>query len=139
MSLFICVDEKNRAMSQRKLSTKYVPKSLSRADAAKQRESIMSQTARPKVKYRTRRSPWVKKFEAKYGKKITNDTFIDKNIITRAGIAKILDKGRGAYYSSGSRPNQTAESWARARLAAVIMGSPGARRVDAKIWERFKR
>ena len=136
MSLFICVDEKNRAMSQRKLSTKYVPKSLSKADAAKQRESIMSQTARPKVKYRTRRSPWVKKFEAKYGKKITNDTFIDKNIITRAGIAKILDKG---LLCSGSRPNQTAESWARARLAAVIMGSPGARRVDAKIWERFKR
>ena len=40
------------------------------------------------------------------------------------GLEKILSKGRGAYYSSGSRPNQTAESWAVARLASAITGGP---------------
>ena len=37
-------------------------------------------------------------------------------------LEKIANKGRGAYYSSGSRPNQTAESWAMARLASAITG-----------------
>ena len=32
------------------------------------------------------------------------------------------NKGRGAYYSSGSRPNQTAESWAVPRLASALTG-----------------
>ena len=53
-------------------------------------------------------------------------------------LDKILSKGRGAYYSSGSRPNQTADSWARARLASVIMGGK-ARQVDKEIWEKYKR
>ena len=53
------------------------------------------------------------------------------------GINKILDKGRGAYYSSGSRPNQTAQSWALARLASVVMNGP-ARKVDKDIWQKYK-
>ena len=32
----------------------------------------------------------------------------------------IVKKGQGAYYSSGSRPNQTAHSWGIARLASAI-------------------
>ena len=35
---------------------------------------------------------------------------------------RIIKKGKGAYYSSGSRPGQSASSWAYARLASVIMG-----------------
>ena len=35
-------------------------------------------------------------------------------------LAKIINKGEGAYYSSGSRPNQTAQSWGIARLASAI-------------------
>ncbi len=73
----------------------------------------------------------------KYGKKISDDKYITKNIIKRIGMNKILDKGRGAYYSSGSRPNQTAESWALARLASVITGGD-ARKVDKDIWEKYK-
>ena len=46
---------------------------------------------------------------------------------------KILNKGRGAYYSSGSRPNQTAESWARARLASAIL-KRGAYKIDKHIF-----
>lgn len=35
-------------------------------------------------------------------------------------LRKIVNKGQGAYYSSGSRPNQTAQSWGIARLASAI-------------------
>jgi hypothetical protein len=38
----------------------------------------------------------------------------------------------GAYYSSGSRPNQTAESWGKARLASSITGGK-ASKVDFHI------
>ena len=34
----------------------------------------------------------------------------------------IVRKGEGAYYSGGSRPNQTAQSWGMARLASAITG-----------------
>ena len=49
-----------------------------------------------------------------------------------------MAKGRAAYFTSGSRPNQTSDSWALARLASVIMNG-GARKVDQKIWDKFKR
>jgi hypothetical protein len=37
-------------------------------------------------------------------------------------IEKIVNKGRGAYYSSGSRPNQSADSWGLARLGSALTG-----------------
>ena len=121
------------------LPQKYVPKSLTKADREKQIKSIKEGKDRPKVKsFQSKRSSWVEKFEKKYGYKISNTSRISKEIISKTGIDKILDKGRGAYYSSGSRPNQTAESWARARLASVIMGGP-ARKIDKKIWDEFKK
>ena len=43
----------------------------------------------------------------------------------------------GAYYSSGSRPNQTKHSWAYARLASVLMNGP-ARNYDNNIWIKYK-
>lgn len=36
-------------------------------------------------------------------------------------IDKVDNKGRGAYYSSGSRPGQTAESWGKARVNCFIL------------------
>ena len=126
-------------MPPRKIPKQYLPKGLTKEDRAKQKKSIEEGKMRPKVEsFKSKRSSHVVKFEKKYGVKITNDSFIDKNIITRTGIKKILDKGRGAYFSSGSRPNQTPESWARGRLASVIMNGP-ARKVDKAIWEKYKR
>jgi hypothetical protein len=119
------------------MNKKYVPDSLSAADKKKQEKSIKEGTDRPKVDYESKRSTWVKKFEDKYGKKITDKAFISKNILKREGIDQVIDKGMGAYYSSGSRPNQTKESWAFARLASVIMNGP-ARKVDQKIWDKYK-
>ena len=37
-------------------------------------------------------------------------------------LQDIIRKGEGAYYSSGSRPNQTPQSWGLARLASAITG-----------------
>ena len=37
-------------------------------------------------------------------------------------LKRIIKKGEGAYYSSGSRPNQTPRSWGLARLASAISG-----------------
>ena len=94
---------------------------------------------RPKLKsYPKKRSKHIVKFEKKYNRKITDKNFIDKNILSIKGQNQILSKGRGAYYSSGSRPNQSSSSWAYARLASVIMGGK-ARKVDNKIWQSEKR
>jgi len=49
---------------------------------------------------------------------------------------KVLKKGRGAFSSSGSRPGQTAESWARARLASFALGR-GAYKADYSIWKEY--
>ena len=35
-----------------------------------------------------------------------------------------ITRRRGAYYSGGSRPNQTPSSWAYARLGSALVGGP---------------
>ena len=116
-----------------------MPKFLTLADKKKQIKSIKEGTDRPKVKsFKSKRSSHTVAFEKKYGTKITDDAFITKNIISKTGIDKIIKKGMGAYYGAGSRPNQTAQSWSRARLASVIMGGK-ARKVDSDIWEKYKK
>ena len=126
-------------MATSKIPKKYVPDSLSESDKKKQLKSIKEKTDRPQLKsYDSKRSTWVTQFENKYNKKITDTQWISRNIIAKKGIDEILDKGMGAYYSSGSRPNQTKESWAYARLASVIMNGP-ARKVDESIWRKYKR
>lgn len=117
---------------------KYVPKSLSKEDKKKQVKSIKEKTDRPKLKsFKSKRSSNVEAFEKKYKTKINDFKFISKNIIKQKGIDEIMSKGRGAYYSGGSRPNQTPTSWALGRLASVIMNGK-ARKVDIKIWNKYK-
>tara|TARA_R100000654_G_scaffold19326_1_gene39539 strand:- start:3128 stop:3529 length:402 start_codon:yes stop_codon:yes gene_type:complete len=121
------------------LPKNYVPDTLTKADRKKQIDSIKKGKPRPKLEsFKSKRSGYVARFEKKYGTKISNRKFIHDNIITYAGQDKILKKGMAAYYSSGSRPNQTATSWSLARLGSVILGGP-ARRVDKAIWEKYKR
>ena len=50
-------------------------------------------------------------------------------------LRQIESKGEGAYYSSGSRPNQTAQSWGLARLASSITAGKSAA-VDYDIIEK---
>ena len=113
-------------------------KGLKGADREAQIKSIVLKKKRPKTDFKSKRSGWVKKFEDKHGHKITDEKWIHDNIITRTGQKKIIDKGMGAYYSSGSRPNQTPHSWGYGRLGSVILGGP-ARKVDKNIWDKYKR
>ena len=133
--------------TKNKIPKKYTDK-LSRRDRTKQKKNLIRSRKmykkgvyvdRPKLKsYPKKRSEWIIKFEKRYNRKITDKDFIDKHILSKKGQNQILSKGRGAYYSSGSRPNQSSSSWAYARLASVIMGGK-ARKVDNKIWLNEKR
>ena len=133
--------------TKRKIPRKYTDK-LSRRDRTKQQKNLIKSRKmykkgvyvdRPKLKsYPKKRSEHIIKFEKRYNRKITDKNFIDKHILSIKGQNQILKKGRGAYYSSGSRPNQSSSSWAYARLASVITGGK-ARKVDNKIWQSEKR
>ena len=121
-----------------KIPKQYVPDTLTPAQKKKQIKSIREKKDRPKLKnVETKRSVHVVKFEKKYGKKITDDAWISKNLLRRAGIKQIISKGIGAYYSSGSRPNTTPQQWARARLASALTGG-GASKTDKAILEKYK-
>ena len=125
-------------MPPKKIPKQYVPKSLTPEDKKKQIKSIKEGKDRPKVdSFKSKRSRHVIKFEKRYGKKITDDEWIGKNLLRPAGIKQILKKGAGAYYSSGSRPNQTVASWSRARLASALTGGAAAK-VDKDILEKYK-
>jgi len=113
-------------------------KGLKGKEREAQIKSIFLGKDRPETSFKSKRSGWVKKFEDKYKHKISDEDFIHKNIITRTGQKKIIDKGKGAYYSSGSRPNQTPTSWGLARLASVILNGPS-RKIDKNIWDKYKR
>jgi Skp family chaperone for outer membrane proteins len=120
------------------LPKKYVPASLSAEDRKKQIKSIKEKKSRPKVEsFESKRSPFTERFEKKYGYKISNLGRISKEIIKRKGIDLIISKGMAAYYNTGSRPNQTPQSWSLARLASVILNGP-ARKVDKSIWDKYK-
>ena len=117
----------------------YVPSSLSAKDKKKQIDSILKGKDRPKVStFKSKRSGWATKFEDKYGYKITETEKINKSLLKTKGQKEIIDKGQAAYYSSGSRPNQTPFSWGLGRLASVLMNGPS-RKIDKKIWDKYKR
>lgn len=127
-----------KAVKLDSLPKRYIPKGLTPSDRKKQVKSILEKKDRPQVKsFQSKKSSHIIKFEKKYGKKITDKKWINDNVYKKKGQEETLRKGRGAYYSAGSRPNQTAESWALARLASVITGGK-ARNVDKKLWEKYK-
>jgi hypothetical protein len=107
--------------------SKMVPKTyvegLKGYERRKQIKSIFENKPRPKVKgFESKRSSHVKKFEDKYNTKITDKEFITKNLISETGREQIIRRGKGAFFSSGSRPNQTPFSWGLARLSSVLTG-----------------
>lgn len=86
---------------------------------------------RPKVSSKpTPRSKHAKKFEDTYGFSVSDIPRVKKEF-PDVDVEGILSKGRAAYASSGSRPNTTAEAWARARLASALTGGKAAR-IDKK-------
>ena len=121
---------------QSRMIPKTYVQGLTGYDRQKQIKSIFEGTNRPKTKFKSKRSGWVKKFEEKYNKKITDEKWIHENIITRTGQRKIKDKGMKAYYTSGSRPNQNPYSWGFSRLASVILFGPSFK-IDKDIAEKY--
>ena len=115
----------NLTPSQRLLQERLIRKSQ------KQYEETGEVVDRPEVSSaKTPRSPWAKKFEDKYGYPITDLSKV-KREFPGVDVDTILRKGRGAYMSSGSRPNVSSSAWAYARLASALMGGP-ASKVDKK-------
>jgi len=121
-----------------KVPLRYVPSSLTKKDKKKQMNMLTkSRKFYKEHKYFTRKK--VKSFKSKPSKHISNalkmynveDIKPSKKLAYATGcsisaLKKILQKGEGAYYSSGSRPNQTAQSWGYARLASAITGGKAA-------------
>jgi len=65
----------------------------------------------------------------------SNEELAKKTGCSLSAMNQIVRKGEGAYFSSGSRPNQTAQSWGIARLASAITAGKAAA-VDYNILEK---
>jgi hypothetical protein len=126
---------------------RYIPFSLSRKDKTKQKNMILkSRKLYKSKKYFTRKN--VSSFKSKPSNHIINAKRIynidkispSRELAKKTGcslqsLKKIVNKGEGAYYSSGSRPNQTPQSWGHARLASAVTGGK-ASKVDFGIIEK---
>jgi len=128
-----------KTRKQIKINLRYLPKKLTTKDKKKQSQMLLkSKKLYKQGQYYTRKI--VKSFKSKKSSHILNaqkmygvtqigatQELAKKTGCSKTALAKIINKGAGAYYSSGSRPNQTAQSWGIARLAsALTSGKAGA-------------
>jgi len=134
-------------MKTKKINMKYLPKNLSLKDKKIQSKMLQkSQKMYKKGIYYTRKR--VHSFHSKKSKHVikalkmynvqkigATDELAKKTKCSKDSLQKIINKGEGAYYYSGSRPNQTAQSWGVARLASALT-SGKASIVDYDILEK---
>jgi len=128
-------NKNNNTKNTKKITNlRYVPKRLKKKDKQKQYAMIQkSKKMYKKHKYYTRKP--VSSFHSKTSNHILDarkmyqvetidatDELAEKTGCSKEALRKIISKGEGAYFSSGSRPNQTAQSWGKARLASAITG-----------------
>jgi hypothetical protein len=125
---------------------RYLPQNLTKKDKKKQAQMLQkSRRLYKKHKYFDR--PNLASYKNKTSKHVLNarkiygvDKIIPGKELARAtgctldALQKIVNKGEGAYYSSGSRPNQTPQSWGIARLASALTAGKSAA-VDYSILE----
>jgi len=126
---------------------RYVPTYLSTRDKRTAKKELKLSRKLYKTKhYHTRKN--VKSFRSKTSKHILTarklygvDKIMPTPLLAKKtgcsvnALKHIVKKGEGAYFSSGSRPNQTAQSWGYARLASSITGGK-ASAVDYNILEK---
>jgi hypothetical protein len=126
---------------------RYLPNKLTKRDKQKQKKMLLkSKKLYKKHKYYTRK--FVSSYKSKPSNHITQarklynvDTVSPNRQLSLAtgcsipSLQKIVEKGEGAYYSSGSRPNQTPQSWGFARLASSISSGKSAA-IDYDILEK---
>ena len=121
-----------------RIPVRYLPKKLSMKDKNRQVRMLMrSRRLYKSNKYYTRKE--VPSYKSKTSNHIVdarriynitnvapNKELAMKTGCTLAALNKIVSKGEGAYYSSGSRPNQTPQSWGLARLASSLTAGKSA-------------
>lgn len=125
---------------------KYLPNKLSKYDKNVQLKQLKKSRKAYKKGIYIKRNP-VKSYKSKKSQHIINaekiyniknlsinDELIKKTGCSKKSLKKIMKKGMGAFYSSGSRPNQTEHSWGIARLASSISSGKAAA-IDYKILE----
>lgn len=124
----------------------YLPDNLSETDKKKQLSNLIKSREdykkkiyfnRPNIKsFKKQKSNHVANAMKLYSVKNMNPTpeLSKKTGCSIKGLKQIINKGKGAYYSSGSRPNQTLFSWGIARLASAITGGPSSK-IDYHILE----
>jgi hypothetical protein len=130
-----------------KINKRYLPQNLSRKDTKKQYNMLLKSRKLYKKGIYYKRNK-VNTFKNKKSNHIENAMKIYKvnkidatnELAKKTGcsinsLRKIINKGEGAYYSSGSRPNQTAQSWGKARLASSLTSGKAAA-VDYSILEK---
>ena len=134
-------------MTKVKLPTKYLPSLNKKKDTQKQVKMLMkSRKQYKKGDFFTRKK--LDSYTSKPSKHVENARKIynvqnitpNINLARKTGcsvsaLKQIVRKGEGAYYSSGSRPNQTPQSWGLARLASSITAGKAAA-VDYDILEK---
>uniref|UniRef100_A0A6C0JM53 DUF5824 domain-containing protein n=1 Tax=viral metagenome TaxID=1070528 RepID=A0A6C0JM53_9ZZZZ len=130
-----------------KIPIRYVPTKLTSADKQKQIAMILkSKKMYKQHKYYTRKP--ITSYKNKTSKHVLNARKIynienvmpNKELALKTGctieaLKEIVKRGEGAYYSSGSRPNQTAQSWGLARLASSLTAGKAAA-VDYSILDK---
>ena len=116
---------------------RYIPKSLSKHDAIQQKKMLRKSRSlykqhqyytRKKIEYSHKTSSHTKnaKHMYKVDAIIPSQELSLKTGCSMSALQQIVKKGEGAYYSSGSRPNQTPQSWGYARLASALTSGKAA-------------
>ena len=131
----------------KKINLRYLPKRLTKKDKRLQSKMLLkSRKMYKRGKYYTRKS--VASYKSKPSNHVLNakklykvdhigptDELAKATGCSKNALAEIIRKGEGAYFSSGSRPNQTGQSWGIARLASSITSGKAAA-VDYSILEK---
>lgn len=131
-----------------RVPTRYIPDHLSKADKSRVRRELRKSRrqykkgkfyTRKKVKsFKPKKSRWIEVLRRKYKipehVPLSNTLLSKKTGCSKKTLKHIIKKGKGAYFSSGSRPNQTATSWGKARLYSSLSGGP-ASRIDLHLLE----
>jgi len=134
-------------MTTRKINLRYLPKKLTKKDKRVQLKMLLkSRKMYKRGKYYTRKP--VASYKSKPSNHVLNakklykvdrigptDELAKATGCSKNALAEIIRKGEGAYFSSGSRPNQTGQSWGIARLASSITSGKAAA-VDYSILEK---
>ena len=121
-----------------KFPIRYLPKVLTKKDKKKQINMLIkSKSLYKKHKYYTRKQ--LSSYKNKKSNHISDarkiyniqNIKLNKELVMKTGcklsaLKQIVKKGEGAYYSSGSRPNQTPQSWGLARLASSLTSGKAA-------------